>query len=180
MWHQSAIFENSWPPFCQIWISFTHLKLWIASAKHNFKWVKITFLIAYLSKKNWNHHKYLSNLSLLCLNNYVTVNSQFLIISVQELSLAFRIWRLKTVPALKESLSIGNENSAARKWILNVHKYEMTNMRWNDVDDNSAFCKITIIKSTQIHVLIIATEMKIKKNDMCAVVSNVSFSVGHY
>ena len=41
MWHQSAIFENSWPPFCQIWIIFTHLKLWIASARHNFKWVKI-------------------------------------------------------------------------------------------------------------------------------------------
>ena len=41
MWHQSAIFENSWPLFCQIWIIFTHLKLWIASARHNFKWVKI-------------------------------------------------------------------------------------------------------------------------------------------
>ena len=41
MWHQSAIFENSWPPFCQIWIIFTQLKLWIASARHNFKWVKI-------------------------------------------------------------------------------------------------------------------------------------------
>ena len=41
MCHQSAIFENSWPPFCQIWIIFTHLKLWIASARHNFKWVKI-------------------------------------------------------------------------------------------------------------------------------------------
>ena len=25
MWHQSAIFENSWTPFCQIWIIFTHL-----------------------------------------------------------------------------------------------------------------------------------------------------------
>ena len=24
-----------------IWIIFTHLKLWIASARHNFKWVKI-------------------------------------------------------------------------------------------------------------------------------------------
>ena len=24
MWHQSAIFENSWPLFCQIWIIFTH------------------------------------------------------------------------------------------------------------------------------------------------------------
>ena len=40
-WHQPAIFEKSWPPFCQIWIIFTHLKLWIASARHNFKWVKI-------------------------------------------------------------------------------------------------------------------------------------------
>ena len=41
MWHQSAIFENRWPPCCQIWIIFTHLKLWIASARHNLKWVKI-------------------------------------------------------------------------------------------------------------------------------------------
>ena len=41
MWHQSAIFENSCSPFCQIWIIFTHLKLWVASARHNFKWVKI-------------------------------------------------------------------------------------------------------------------------------------------
>ena len=41
MWHQSAIFENSWPPFCQIRIIFTHLKLRISSARHNFKWVKI-------------------------------------------------------------------------------------------------------------------------------------------
>ena len=39
MWHQSAIFDNSWPPFCQIWIIFTHLKLWIASARQNeMKW----------------------------------------------------------------------------------------------------------------------------------------------
>ena len=41
MWHQSARFENSWHPFCQIWIIFTHLKLWITSPRHNFKWVKI-------------------------------------------------------------------------------------------------------------------------------------------
>ena len=41
MWHQSARFEKSLPPFCQIWIIFSHLKLWIASARHNFKWVKI-------------------------------------------------------------------------------------------------------------------------------------------
>ena len=41
MCHQPARFEKSWPPFCQIWIIFTHLKLWIASARHNFKWVKI-------------------------------------------------------------------------------------------------------------------------------------------
>ena len=41
MWHQSARFEKSWPPFFQIWIIFTHLKLWVASARHNFKWVKI-------------------------------------------------------------------------------------------------------------------------------------------
>ena len=40
MWHQLARFEKSLPPFRQIWIIFTHLKLWIASARHNFKWVK--------------------------------------------------------------------------------------------------------------------------------------------
>ena len=33
--------KKSWPSFFQIWIIFTHLKLWIASARHNFKWVKI-------------------------------------------------------------------------------------------------------------------------------------------
>ena len=49
MWHQSARFEKSWPPFCQIWIIFTHLKLWIASARHNCKWVKIE--IEYLAVK---------------------------------------------------------------------------------------------------------------------------------
>ena len=32
MWHQSARFEKSWPPFHQIWIIFTHLKLWIVDA----------------------------------------------------------------------------------------------------------------------------------------------------
>ena len=41
MWRQAATFENRWPPFCQIWIIFTPLMLWIASARHNFKWVKI-------------------------------------------------------------------------------------------------------------------------------------------
>ena len=41
MWDQPARFEKSRPPFCQIWIIFTHLKLWIASARHNSKWVKI-------------------------------------------------------------------------------------------------------------------------------------------
>ena len=41
MWHQSPRFEKIWPSFCQILIISTHLKLWIASARHNFKWVKI-------------------------------------------------------------------------------------------------------------------------------------------
>ena len=34
MWHQPARVEKSWPPFCKIWIIFTHLR-------HDFKWVKI-------------------------------------------------------------------------------------------------------------------------------------------
>ena len=38
---KSARCEKSWHIFCQIWIIFTHLKLWIASARHSFKWVKI-------------------------------------------------------------------------------------------------------------------------------------------
>ena len=33
MWHQLAIFDNSLPLYCQIWIIFTHLKLCIASAR---------------------------------------------------------------------------------------------------------------------------------------------------
>ena len=44
MWHQPARFEKNWPPFCQIWVIFTHSKLWIASASHNFKWVEIQIL----------------------------------------------------------------------------------------------------------------------------------------
>ena len=42
-WHHSARFQNRSPTFCQIWIIFTHLKLWIASARHNFKWEKKQF-----------------------------------------------------------------------------------------------------------------------------------------
>ena len=41
--------SNIWKqltPICQIWIIFTHLKLWIASARHNFKWVKIPIELA--------------------------------------------------------------------------------------------------------------------------------------
>ena len=33
--------SKSSPPVCQKWMIFTHLKLWIASARHNFKWVKM-------------------------------------------------------------------------------------------------------------------------------------------
>ena len=40
--HELVIFERSWPSFCEIWINFTHLKIWIAAARHNFKWVKIS------------------------------------------------------------------------------------------------------------------------------------------
>ena len=40
-WYKSARFENIWHPLCQIYVIFTHLKLWIASARPNFKWVKI-------------------------------------------------------------------------------------------------------------------------------------------
>ena len=40
-WHWSARFEICWPPLCYIWIIFTNLKLWIASARHNYKWLKI-------------------------------------------------------------------------------------------------------------------------------------------
>ena len=48
MWHQPARFEKRWPSFCQIWIIFTHLRSWIASARHNLKWVKIQI-------KGWKH-----------------------------------------------------------------------------------------------------------------------------
>ena len=42
-------FANAWSEIKQIWVIFTHLKLWIATAIHNFKWVKIK--INYLSGK---------------------------------------------------------------------------------------------------------------------------------
>ena len=30
--------------FEQIWVIFTHLKMWVAVANHNFKWVKIKII----------------------------------------------------------------------------------------------------------------------------------------
>ena len=39
-WHQSTRFKPVDLHFLQILIIFTHLKLWIASARHNFKWWK--------------------------------------------------------------------------------------------------------------------------------------------
>ena len=36
-WHQSRRLRNHWATFCQIKITFTHLKMWNASAGHNFK-----------------------------------------------------------------------------------------------------------------------------------------------
>ena len=47
--------SNSWPPFCQVWIIFTHLKLWIASARHNFKWVKHQIKQFGGQRVNWWH-----------------------------------------------------------------------------------------------------------------------------
>ena len=44
-WHQSARFQNRWLPFSPIWIMFTHLMLWIASARRNFKWVNIIWVV---------------------------------------------------------------------------------------------------------------------------------------
>ena len=43
MWHFDIKQQDlkSWTPFSQIWIIFTHLKLWLADAIHNFEWVKI-------------------------------------------------------------------------------------------------------------------------------------------
>ena len=37
MWYQPAWSEKSWPPFCQIWIIFTHLKLWIDTTSSGWK-----------------------------------------------------------------------------------------------------------------------------------------------
>ena len=36
-----ARFENVWFQIKQLRIIFTHLKLWVAVATHNFKWVKM-------------------------------------------------------------------------------------------------------------------------------------------
>ena len=36
-----VIWKISWPPIWQIYIMFTHFKLWIAWARHSFQWVNI-------------------------------------------------------------------------------------------------------------------------------------------
>ena len=51
MWHQSAIFEKSWPSFCQIWIILTHLKLWIASITFLQTQALVQKIIAFLHKQ---------------------------------------------------------------------------------------------------------------------------------
>ena len=38
---QTLIFSNAWSQIEQIQVIFTHLKLWVTEARHNFKWVKI-------------------------------------------------------------------------------------------------------------------------------------------
>ena len=35
---------NTWSSIWRIWIVFIHLKLWIASARHSFQWVKILIM----------------------------------------------------------------------------------------------------------------------------------------
>ena len=63
-----------------IWVFFTHLKLWVAVAKHNFKWVKFEF---------YN----------VALNTYsAMINSRRQNLT----SVGVRFWRLKSIPALKE------------------------------------------------------------------------------
>ena len=32
------------PELLQIWVCFTHLKMWVTVARHNFKWVKMLIL----------------------------------------------------------------------------------------------------------------------------------------
>ena len=41
---KKAKFANVLSKTKHIWVIFTHLKLWVAVARHNFKWVKITII----------------------------------------------------------------------------------------------------------------------------------------
>ena len=34
-------FANVWSQIIQMWLIFTHMKLWFAVARHTFKWVRI-------------------------------------------------------------------------------------------------------------------------------------------
>ena len=38
---QTLKFANVWSQIEQLWVSFTHLSLWVAVMRHNFKRVKI-------------------------------------------------------------------------------------------------------------------------------------------
>ena len=39
-------FANVWSQMKQTWLIFTHLKLWVAVARHNLKWVNFCFNVA--------------------------------------------------------------------------------------------------------------------------------------
>ena len=41
---ETSIFAIVWSQIRQLQLIFTHLKLWVAVAKHNFTWVHILFI----------------------------------------------------------------------------------------------------------------------------------------
>ena len=44
MWVETSTFENVRSQMKQIWVNLTYLRLCVAVASHNFKWMKFVFV----------------------------------------------------------------------------------------------------------------------------------------
>ena len=128
---KSARLENCWPLFCHTSIIFTYLKLWIASARNNFRLVKklkgsnvLFFIFQRICmilwtreslEEDWVRYNYFS---LYWCERYAPLPWNFFICFILfRLMTVHRyyyhitpfsarnvtLWRLKSIPAIKES-----------------------------------------------------------------------------
>ena len=81
---QTSRFANVWSEIKEICVIFTHLKLWVAVARHNFKRVKIQLFILALQESLkvliYAQHAPVKNRNEYCCNIYrtISVNSNYI------------------------------------------------------------------------------------------------------